>query len=144
MLSLFIGVLAGLGVGSGGLYLVYLDLFTDTPQHEAQGLNLVFFVFALLSSVAVGLFRGAYREKRLLLLLPIGMLGAALGALLSGAVPADALKKTLGVIFLLAGLYTLVGSFFAWKKRKEEKQKQRKKREALDKKQGNEYNKSVM
>ena len=34
--------LTGLGVGSGGLYLLWLTLFTDTPQTEAQGRNLIF------------------------------------------------------------------------------------------------------
>ncbi len=135
LISLLIGALAGLGVGSGGLYLVYLDLFTDTPQHEAQGLNLAFFVFALLSSVIVSFFRGAYREKRLLLLLPTGMLGALSGALCSGLVPAAAAKKLLGVVFLLAGGYTVISTLVSFL--------QKKRQAALDKKAESEYNNSI-
>ena len=105
--ALAIGVLAGLGVGSGGHYLVYLDLFTDTPQREAQGLNLVFFVFALLLSVTVNLIKGRYRNGRLLLSLLFLIPGALLGSLLAGIFPPESLKKGLGLLFVFSGVYTL-------------------------------------
>lgn len=107
MWALAIGVLAGLGVGSGGLYLVYLDLFTDTPQREAQGLNLVFFVFALLLSVAVNLMKNRYRNGRLLLSLSVLIPGALLGSYLAGLFPPETLKKGLGLLFVFSGVYTL-------------------------------------
>ncbi len=128
--SVIIGILAGLGVGSGGLYLVYLELFTDTPQREAQGLNLCFFVFALLSAVVYHLLRGTYREKRLLLFLPVGIGGAIVGSLLSGLVPQEVLKTILGFIFLIAGGYTLYGGMHALLER----------RRGLDKRRKSEYN----
>ena len=112
--ALAIGILAGLGVGSGGLYLVYLDLFTDTPQREAQGLNLVFFVFALLISVAVNLVKANYRNEKLLLSLLFVIPGALTGSYLAGIFPSESLKKGLGLLFIFSGIYTL----FTLKKRK--------------------------
>ena len=38
-------LLAGMGVGSGGLFVVFLTVFLDYPQLAAQGLNLYFFIF---------------------------------------------------------------------------------------------------
>ena len=106
--ALAIGILAGLGVGSGGLYLVYLDLFTDTPQREAQGLNLAFFVFALLISAAVNLARGSYKNEKLLLSLLFVIPGALTGSWLTGLFPAASLKKGLGLLFIFSGIYTLL------------------------------------
>ena len=125
--SLLIGILAGLGVGSGGLYLVFLDIFTETPQKEAQGLNLAFFVFALFASVLLNSFRGTYKSRRLLAAMPLGMLFAVAGALLSNIVPPDLLKKVLGVIFLVAGFYAFyrAGKSY-YKARKNNHQRKRK------------------
>jgi len=122
--ALAIGILAGLGVGSGGLYLVYLDLFTDTPQREAQGLNLVFFVFALLISVAVGLVKGGYRNERLLLSLLFVIPGALTGSYLAGLFPSASLKKGLGLLFIFSGIYTL----FTLKKSKKSAKIQKRRR----------------
>lgn len=105
--ALAIGILAGLGVGSGGLYLVYLELFTDTPQREAQGLNLVFFVFALLISVAVNLAKANYRNEKLLLSILFVIPGALTGSYLAGIFSSASLKKGLGVLFVFSGIYTL-------------------------------------
>ena len=107
LLPLAIGILAGLGIGSGGIYLIYLDLFTDTPQGEAQGLNLAFFVFALLASVLYHLWHRTYRRGDLLAFLPCGLPFAALGAYLSYLSPPLLVRKILGLIFLVAGVYTL-------------------------------------
>ena len=50
MLDLLIGtavaVLSGMGVGSGGLLVVYLTLAGGIAQPAAQALNLFFFIFA--------------------------------------------------------------------------------------------------
>lgn len=116
-----------MGVGSGGLYLVYLQLFTDTPQTEAQGLNLAFFVFALLSSVIFHLIARSYRDKRVLLAMPCGMVTAILGSYLAGIVEPGLLKKALGTVFLIAGMYTLYSS---------EKQRRNRKKEEIRRKRG--------
>jgi uncharacterized membrane protein YfcA len=108
LLPLFIGILAGLGIGSGGIYLIYLDFFTDTPQAEAQGLNLAFFVTALLSSVIYHLFHRTYRRRDLLSFLPCGIPFAAMGAYLSYLSSPNLVRTILGVLFLLAGGYTLL------------------------------------
>ncbi len=108
LLPLTIGILAGLGIGSGGIYLIYLDFFTDTPQAEAQGLNLAFFVAALLSSVVYHLFRRTYRRRDLFAALPCGIPFAAAGAYLSYLSPPTLVRGILGVLFLVAGIYTLV------------------------------------
>ena len=43
--------LSGMGVGGGGLLLIYIAMFTDTPQKEAQLYNLIFFMCASASAL---------------------------------------------------------------------------------------------
>ena len=43
--------LAGMGIGSGGLLVLYLTLIRGTPQLSAQGFNLLFFLFSSGASV---------------------------------------------------------------------------------------------
>ena len=42
--SFFIALLSGLGVGGGGLFVVFLNLFTELSQLTVQGINLLFFI----------------------------------------------------------------------------------------------------
>ena len=46
IVALITSVLSGLGIGGGGLLVIYLAFFTDTPQITAQGINLLFFIFS--------------------------------------------------------------------------------------------------
>ena len=47
IVSFFAAVLAGMGVGSGGIMVVWFTLAASMPQLEAQLLNLIFFASAL-------------------------------------------------------------------------------------------------
>ena len=55
VISFVLAALSGLGVGGGGLFVIFLALFTDTPQLVAQGMNLLFFVFSASSSLIIRL-----------------------------------------------------------------------------------------
>ena len=46
-----LAVLAGLGVGSGGLYILFLTEILSLPHGQATLGNLLFFVAALISAV---------------------------------------------------------------------------------------------
>ena len=42
--GLFSGILGSMGLGGGGILIIYLSLFTATEQLKAQGINLIFFI----------------------------------------------------------------------------------------------------
>ena len=44
IISFICALLAGMGVGGGGILIIYLTLFKNLPQATAQGINLLFFV----------------------------------------------------------------------------------------------------
>ena len=53
--AFIVAVLSGMGVGSGGLFVIWLTMTTDFPQLTSQGLNLLFFLFASGASMLVHL-----------------------------------------------------------------------------------------
>ena len=45
IIPFLISALMGMGVGGGGLFIIYFTLLLGTPQLTAQGTNLLLFVF---------------------------------------------------------------------------------------------------
>ena len=102
-----VAALSGLGVGGGGLFMIYLSLLTDTPQLVAQGMNLLFFLFSSGASITVHL-----RERRICypavgLMAAFGIVGALLGARLSAHLPAHLLRSIFGCMLIVSGILAL-------------------------------------
>ena len=55
LVSCGVALLSGLGVGSGGLLVVFLTEYRAVGQLFAQGVNLIFFIFSSGASTAVNL-----------------------------------------------------------------------------------------
>lgn len=99
--------LSGMGVGSGGFYLLYLTDVLGVAQYTAQGANLVFFTIATLASSLMSLGGGRLRMARLLPLLFFGSIGTVLGTLLTYVLPPESARMGLGLLLTAAGLATL-------------------------------------
>ena len=99
--------LSGMGVGSGGFYLLYLTDVLGVPQYTAQGANLVFFSIATLSSSLISLRGGRIVMPRLLPLLLFGALGTVLGTLATRLLPPESARMGLGLLLVISGLATL-------------------------------------
>lgn len=105
--SLASAVLSGMGVGSGGLLVIYFSLFTDLPQRAAQGINLLFFLFSGGTALA---FHGGKRHlyPGVIFLMSIcGIAGSFLGVFLSHRLPPTLLRKLFGGMLVITGLITL-------------------------------------
>lgn len=105
-------VLAGMGVGSAGLFVLYLTLVVGIPQIEAQGLNLVFFICASLFSVIYRFIQHDLTVKRLIILSSGGAAGSVAGSLFAGIMPGQTLRTIFGAAMVILGAVTLFGSFF--------------------------------
>ena len=105
--SFLIAALSGLGVGGGGLFVVFLALFTEIPQITAQGINLLFFLFSAGSSVCIHLSHRQIFGTAVLVMAAAGIAGAVCGALLSSVVPQTLLRKAFGVMLVISGLISL-------------------------------------
>lgn len=107
LVSFGIALLSGLGVGSGGLLVIYLTLFSAVPQLQAQGINLVFFLFSAGSSMLVHLWQRKLSFPLCILLITAGIPGALVGSGLASVLPGEALRKLFGAFLVTAGMMTL-------------------------------------
>lgn len=108
--TFLIAVLAGLGVGSGGLLVIYLTLACGVPQLRAQGINLAFFIVSAAASVALQLRRAKPDAAVLSVLAVFGIAGALLGSRAAGFADPGLLRRAFGGILALSGAYTLIRS----------------------------------
>ena len=120
-----IALLAGLGVGSGGLLIAYLTFTSELPHEKAVGVNLIFFVVALSVSVAVSIKNKKLSPGMLLLLLFSGGLGAASGSLLSVFVSHKLVRATFAIFMIVTGGVTTVGAANAVARKHLQKRKSR-------------------
>lgn len=100
-------LLSGLGVGSGGLLVIYLTLVLGAEQLRAQGTNLLFFLF---SSGAAMLYHFSHRKinySAVTVLVLTGLVGSAVGTALSSALGGALTRKLFGSMLVLSGIATL-------------------------------------
>ncbi len=105
--AFFSAALAGMGVGGGGLLLIYLLFVTDMPQHTAQLVNLIFFIFASASSLTVHIGKRRIPCSAVLLFALGGVIGAYFGVRTASVTDSDILRIILGGFFALTGLMAL-------------------------------------
>lgn len=100
-------LLTGLGIGSGGLLVIYLTLVRDVEQLTSQGLNLLFFLF---SSGAAMLYHFPHRKIYIpvvALMSVLGCVGALVGTFLAGYIGGETAKKLFGAMLVISGVIYL-------------------------------------
>ncbi len=101
------GLIGGMGLGGGGVLIIYLTVFAGVEQLRAQGINLLFFVPVAVASVIVYAFKKQIQYKTVLFTAAGGVLGAVSGCLLSSYIGGELLSKFFGGALVVFGLYTL-------------------------------------
>ena len=105
--GLLSGICASMGLGGGFVLLVYLTLFTQLSQLDAQLTNLVFFLPIAVLSVILHLKNPLIEKKVLLKAIVVGIIGVLIGGFLSGVIEEELLSKLFGGFILLIGLKEL-------------------------------------
>lgn len=103
-----IAALSGLGVGSGGLLVIYLTLVENVPQLNAQGINLIFFILASISSLIFSIPRRRIPYSAVILMSAIGICGSLIGTNLTTIISADVLRKIFGFMLVASGILALM------------------------------------
>ena len=102
-----IAALSGLGVGSGGLLVIYLTLVRNTPQLTAQGANLIFFILASFSSLVFNLTKRKIPFLAVAIMSAVGIVGSFAGTYLASVLSPEMLRKIFGFMLVGSGLYAL-------------------------------------
>jgi len=108
--SFLIAGLAGMGVGTGGLLVVYLTLGERMSQLTAQGVNLLFYLAASIPSVLMNVKSKKLPLKEILTAAFFGLTGCFLGFWLSNSLTPILIRKIFGTILLLSGIITAIGT----------------------------------
>jgi uncharacterized membrane protein YfcA len=104
------GIIGAMGLGGGAVLLIYLTLFKDMGQLEAQGINLIFFIPIALLSVAIYAFKKQIEWKTVLIFSAAGLVGALLGVWLSVVFGTELLGKLFGGLLIGAGFWQIISS----------------------------------
>ena len=107
--TFLIAVLCGMGLGSGGLFIVYLTVIAGYEQLTAQGLNLYFFIFSTSAALIIHTRKQELPIKRLLYVCFFGSIGCIFGAMLAQNISASLLRNIFAIFLILSGVISLFG-----------------------------------
>lgn len=101
------GILSAFGIGGGSLLLIYLTSFAAIDQHQAQGINLLYFLPAAAAALPAHHKHGLLDKKVILPAILAGLAAAGLAAWLSSSLDTGLLRKLFGLFLLYVGLREL-------------------------------------
>ena len=105
-----IAILSGLGIGSGGLLVIWLTMIGGIDAEMARGHNLLFFVFSASAALLVHLFNGRVKLRPVAILSLLACVGTLIGTYLGSMIDPLWLKRIFGGMLFFSGAYTLVGN----------------------------------
>jgi len=97
------GTISGMGIGGGAILIPALATFYAMEQHQAQSINLIYFIPTAAIAVYSHRKQGNIESKGIIRLILFGLIGAALGASLALWVDANILRKIFGFFLLIMG-----------------------------------------
>ena len=112
------GVIGGMGLGGGAVLLIYLRVFENAQQLNAQGINLLFFLPIGLTAVIFYSFKKLIKWKTVLPFAAFGIVGAIGGIFLGKAFGGEYLGKIFAVILIVLGVNDVIKGFSLTAKKK--------------------------
>jgi len=106
IVGFLVAVLMGMGVGGGGLFVIFLTLCLNFGQINAQGTNLVFFILAIIASIFVHLKKRKIYMRQVIVMILLGSVGSLIFSNLANNIDPSIPRKTLGGLLILAGAYS--------------------------------------
>ncbi len=101
-------ILSGMGIGSAGLFVLYLTLVTGYSQPEAQAVNLLFFLVSAGTSLLIHRKERRIPRRVALFLIAWAIPGALVGSYLVRVLDATLIRRIFGGMLVVTGLPTLL------------------------------------
>lgn len=102
--GLLSGIIGGMGLGGGAVLIIYLTVFNNIPQLQAQGINLLFFIPIAIVAVIIYAFK---KQIKWGIAIPIaigGILGAVGGFFLTDFIGGNFTAKLFGGFLVALGI----------------------------------------
>lgn len=106
--AFFSAILGAMGMGGGGILLIYLTLYADVSQMKAQGINLVFFIPIATIALVIHSKNKLVRWKVALPSILTGAAGVFVGNWLAQSFGDNLLSKLFGGFLLIIGVRELL------------------------------------
>lgn len=103
--GLLAGLIGGLGLGGGGVLVMFLTVFAGVPQLKSQGINLIFFIPVGLAALLLHIKHHLVDFRTALPAILLGLGGSLAGSLLARRMGADAVRHIFGVLLASLGLW---------------------------------------
>ncbi len=108
IVSFLSGFIASLGLGGGMVLIIYLAIFTQMSQLEAQGINLIFFIPIALISIILHTKSKLIIWKKLLPSILTGVAAAILFSFIASMLGSEILSKIFSVFIIIIGIKELI------------------------------------
>ncbi len=106
---LLIAVLSGLGVGSGGLLVIFLTSFIGLAPTSARVTNLLFFILSSSGALISHSLKGRIKFKLVAFIAAFGILGTFIGTAAGKLIGDSVLKLIFGIMLVISGAITVFG-----------------------------------
>jgi len=116
--SIIIAALSGLGIGSGGLFIIMLTAFLGIDPLQARGMNLLFFVFSASAALLIHLKRKDIEPGLVIFTSVFAVIGTIVGSMIGSYLSPLLLRRIFGCILVLSGIKNLVG-YLTFRKEKD-------------------------
>ncbi len=107
IIPFLISVLMGMGVGGGGLFIIYFTLLLDFPQLLGQGTNLLLFVISAGASLILHIKNHRVVFRQAIVMSVAGVVGSLAFSSLALSIDPKYPRIALGVLLVFSGMSTL-------------------------------------
>lgn len=102
------GLVGSLGLGGGGILLMYFSLFTDIAPQKAGGINLLAFLPVGTVAVITYTFKNMIKWKTVLNVILGGIIGVGVGVMLNSMIDTFYLSKIFAAGLIVFGLTQVI------------------------------------
>lgn len=118
VISIISGVLAGMGIGGGALFVILSTIFLGFDQKYSQSLNLIMFISVGISATISNIKAKKVDFKLVKKMLPFLIIGALSGSWIVTKIKSENLKKYFSYFLVVIGIYEIITSLKKIKKAK--------------------------
>ena len=107
LIGFAVSILSGLGIGGGGLLVIWLVLQNNVDQLTAQAINLVYFLFSSGTAMLVHLTKRKLNLRLIIFISAFGIIGAVVGSLVAKNSEPEFVRKCFGWLLIASGLIAI-------------------------------------
>ena len=117
-ISIISGILAGMGIGGGALFVILSTTLLNFDQKYAQAINLIMFISVGISATVSNIKDKKVDFKLVKKILPLLIVGALIGSWIITKIDSKTLKIYFSYFLVVIGIYEIITSLKRIKKAK--------------------------